>query len=118
MVVGRIRGRQRNSVIMDTRIYQQAPRGFAFVKAIHPQRLYIYRADLDFKMPAQYIQLDGSTPRIFGLNPAAICVGCLFKDDGRVFFWVGLNALGDDRAEFGHVIHETEERTPESAEKA
>lgn len=69
-------------------------------------------------MPAQYIQLDGSAPRVFGLNPAAICVGCLFKDDGGIFFGVGLNALGYDRAEFGHVIHETEERTSERAEEA
>ena len=89
---------------MNPAIHQYTPLGASFVEAINPQRLHVDGADLDVEVGAEDGELDGAAPGIGRLDPAAVVIRGLFKHDGGIGGWIGLDGRGDDAAEFGHVV--------------
>ena len=116
--VRRIRGAQRNDIVMNPRIHEDTPRRPPLVEAVHPQRLHVNGADLDVEVLAQNVQLDEAAPGVLALDPAAVGVGLLVEDGGGVVLGTGLDVLRDDGAQLVHVVHGAEVGGVEGAEEA
>lgn len=118
-VVGRIAGAEGDGVVVDAAVDEDAAAGPALVEAVDAQRLHVDGADLDLEVAGEDVELDGAAPGVGRADPAAVVVGRPLEHDGRVGVRVGVDVLGDDGAEGGHVVvGGAEEGAVEGAEEA